>query len=68
MEKRYTPKEACDILGLSYCYLLQRVKAGDYQHHRLNAKHIFFTEEDLELILKSSLVRGKNSKTEEKKC
>ena len=56
---KYTAREVAKKLGLSYCYFLQKVRAGEFQHHRLSPRNIFFTDEDIESIIESCKVPAK---------
>lgn len=60
--KKFTAREVAESVGLSYCYFLQKVKAGDFPHHRLSPKRIFFTQEDIDAIIVNSAVPAKSAK------
>ena len=40
----------------------EKVKAGDFPHHRLSPKRIFFTQEDIDAIIANSAVPAKSAK------
>ena len=58
---KYTAKETAKELGINYCTLLERVRAGLYPCHKLSVRKIFFTAEDIAEIYKSSAVPAKEA-------
>lgn len=55
---RYTPKEAAAKLNYNYGYFMSMVREGRFQHHKMSARRIYFTEDDLQAIEDASLVRA----------
>lgn len=58
MSTHYTTREAAEKLGLSYCYFMAQLKTGRFQHHRLSKRNVYFTDEDLQAIEESCLIKA----------
>ncbi len=61
MEK-FTAREAAEKVGLSYGFFMKKLKEGDFPHHRLSPRRIFFTQEDINAIIANSAVPAKSAK------
>lgn len=59
--KRYTSKEAAEIIGLSHGYFLKQLKAGKYPCHKTSARRFFFTDEDIQEMIDGCRVPAKES-------
>lgn len=56
---KYTSKETAQKVGLSYCVFLQKVRAGEFPCHKFSRRKIFFTDEDIEAIIKGAEVSAR---------